>query len=76
MTDEEIFRRLRAIRFSPVTERNARRAPSINALAKQAGLSREVVYEVIRTSHLGRNARARLTSALTCEENNRARSGV
>ena len=68
LSDDEIVRRVRAIRFSSTRERNARRAPSINALAKKAGLSRKVVYEITNTGHLGSIARAKLNRIVTCYE--------
>ena len=76
ISDAEIIRRVRAIRFSSPTERNARRAPSINALAKQAGLSRKVVHEVAITGHLGSISRAKLSRVMTCHDVDGARSRV
>lgn len=69
LSDQEILRRLRAVRFSPASERNARRAPSINALAKQADLARKTIYQIATTGCLTDNLRGRLTLALTCHRN-------
>jgi hypothetical protein len=60
LSDQEIVRRLKAIRFSTRSERQARRAPSINAIAKQAGLARPYLFEIISTGRLGSTARAKL----------------
>ena len=68
LSDQEIIRRLKTIRFSSASERNARRAPSINAIAKQAGLSRKALYEVTTTGRLGSIARGKLTRVMTCYE--------
>ena len=68
LSDQEIIRRLKAIRFSSTRERNARRAPSINAIGRQAGLSRKVIYEVTNTGRLGSIARAKLAPVITCYE--------
>jgi hypothetical protein len=76
LSDQEIVRRLRAIRHSPASLRNARKAPSINAIALRADLSRNAVYVVASTGRVGPNARPKLVAALTCHETDRARSGV
>ena len=68
LSDHEIIRRLRTVRHSSQDERNARRAPSINAIATRAGLTREAVYRIIRTGSLGTKSRAGLSFAFaTCE---------
>ena len=68
LSDAGIIKRLRAVRYSSTRERNARRAISINAIAKQAGLSRNAVYEVITKDRLGAVSRDKLGFALTCHE--------
>lgn len=67
LSDDEIRRRLRAIRHSSRHERNARRAPSINATAAAAGLSRETLYCIARDEPIGQRARRELTRVLTCQ---------
>jgi plasmid maintenance system antidote protein VapI len=47
MDDNEILRRLRKVRYGSARERYARRALSINAIAVQAGYSREYVHRII-----------------------------
>lgn len=69
LSDDEILRRLRAIRFSPSHLRNARKAPSINALAAQAGLSRKALYAAANTGEMGATVRAKLIGAMTCHRN-------
>jgi hypothetical protein len=64
LSDAEIIRRLRAIRFSPMPERFARRLPSINALHKATDISRVHLYRIIRNGQLGPKARALLSDAL------------
>ena len=68
LSDAEIVRRLRAIRFSPTHLRNARRAPSMNGLATKAGLTREWLFQLTNGAPMGNKARSRLTMALTSEE--------
>ena len=46
LSDQAILKHLRAIRYSPSIERNARRALSINGLATQAGLSRCHLHDI------------------------------
>jgi hypothetical protein len=67
MTDEQVLRRLRAIRFSPARERNARRSLSINAIAKRAGLARPYLFEIISTGRIGSIARDKLIPVLTSQ---------
>jgi hypothetical protein len=65
LSDQEILRRLRTIRFSSDTERNARRSPSLNAVITASGLGRTFVYRIIREGKgLGPRSRARLSEAL------------
>lgn len=48
MTDDEVIRFLREVRFSDPAERKAQRAPyTINAIAKQAGVRNSRIYEII-----------------------------
>jgi hypothetical protein len=75
LSDDEIVRRLREIRFSPSAHRNGRRAASINAAATVAGLSRMQVYRVIHGEPLGARARAGLSEFLTCHVITGQRSG-
>ena len=64
LSDEEIVRRLRAIRLSPRIERYARRAPSMNALATASGLTREHSHKLTSgTKGLGPLSRERLSAA-------------
>jgi hypothetical protein len=68
LSDQDIIRQLRAIRYSSTRERNARRLPSVNALAKAAGLARPYLFEITNTGRLGTVARAKLTRALTSQQ--------
>ena len=68
LSDQEIIRRLRAIKFSPQGERYARRAPSLNAIVQASGVTRQQVYQVISGYGLGPKSRARLSRALTSLE--------
>lgn len=63
LPDHEIIRRLRSVRHSSQNERNARRAISINGLARQAGLTNAALYEILRTGRLGPRSRQGLTFA-------------
>lgn len=75
LSDDEIMRRLRTIRHSPQALRNARQLPSINDLAKRAGLTRAALYAMLRAGSVGKSA-ARLAHALeTCQGGYRARAG-
>lgn len=48
MTDDEVIRFLREVRYSDPIARRSRQAPfSINAIAKQAGVHNGRIYEVI-----------------------------
>lgn len=64
LSDEEIVRRLTIIRFSPTSERNARRAPSINGTATEAGLSRQSLFRIINGTKFGKHARTALSRVL------------
>lgn len=69
LSDQEIVRRLRAIRFIPAPERYARRAPSLNAVIKRSGLSKVQVYAIATTgTGIGPKSRAGLSRALTCSD--------
>jgi hypothetical protein len=64
LSDEEIVRRLREIRLSPRRERYARRAPSMNALAVETGITREHIHKLTSgTKGLGPLSRIRLSAA-------------
>ena len=77
LSDAEIIRRLRAVRHSSRIKRNARRAPSINALADQAGLTRAMLYEILKTGRLGPKSRKGLTIAFqTCQVGGEERPGA
>jgi hypothetical protein len=64
MTDEEILRTLRTVRYSSKHERNARRALSINGLATMTGLTRQALYQILWTGHVGSRSRPALSKAL------------
>jgi hypothetical protein len=66
LPDEEILRRLRLVRYSPASLRNARQAPSINGLVTATGLTREYLHRVANGSErLGPRSRQALSRALT-----------
>lgn len=48
LSDDEILRRLKAVRHSPVTERLARRSVSVRQIAGDAKVAREHLYRIIR----------------------------
>lgn len=65
LSDQEIVRRLRAIRLSPMPERFARRLPTINTVSQLSGLSRWWLYEIAKTGGgIGPKSRDRLSQAL------------
>ena len=75
LSDEDILRRLRAIRFSPKTERYARRAASINGIAARAGITREHVHRIVNGSkRLTHQTRDALDRVLTCDRVGGAKS--
>ena len=75
LTKAEIVRRLRIIRHSSRTERYARRAPSMNGIALAAGLSREFIHKIAEGTRLpSPRAVDALSRALTCGQNDRAKS--
>lgn len=48
MTDDEVLRFLREVRYSDARERQARRARySVNAIAKQASCQNTRIYEIV-----------------------------
>lgn len=67
LSDAEILRRLREIRHSSRTERYARRAVSMNAIAQSADLSRCHLHDIAAGRRpLGPISRHALSQALTC----------
>jgi DNA-binding phage protein len=68
LSDQEIVRRLKIIRFSPRAEREARRALSMNAIAKQTGLARDTLYAVSTTGRLAPLTKQRLASFFNVSE--------
>jgi hypothetical protein len=52
LSDAEIVRQLRGIRFSSQALRIGRRIPGVRTVAKQAGLSFRTVYTIIQTGSL------------------------
>ena len=46
LSDQAIINHLKAVRYSSKLERNARRATSINGIARQAGLSRCHLHDI------------------------------
>jgi hypothetical protein len=67
LSDEEILRRLRAIRFSPTHLRNARKAPSMNGLATKVGLTREWLFRLTSGAPIGPETRSKLSAAFTSD---------
>lgn len=64
LSDAEILRRLRAIRFSPRAERLARRAVSMRGIALDTGLSREFLHRVAAgQKRLGKASRTALSAS-------------
>lgn len=76
LSDAEIVRRLKALRYSPQGERYARRAPTLNSVTEASGLTRVHVYNIIRTGSLGAEARLKLNQAFTCLDRQRERTRV
>lgn len=78
-SDQEIIRRLRAIRYSPAGERNAGRAPSMNAIVEASGLTVQRIYQIVREGHFGAVARLKLNQAFSAidsqPERTRGRAG-
>jgi len=76
LSDAEISRELLRIRYSPSRERYARRAPSVNGIAVQVGITREYLFRLIRTRYIPPNLREKLSDALTSERIVGARGDV
>ena len=77
LSKAEIVQRLRIIRHSPRRERNARRAVSMNGTATAAGISREHLHRIVNgTRSPSLQLQAELSRVLTCDQNERARSGL
>jgi hypothetical protein len=76
LSDEEIIRQLKAVRHSDVTERNARRAPSMNAISERVGVSLNYLYRLCKGEPLGRYTRQKLSDFFTTEQNDGERSAV
>lgn len=69
LSDQEIIRRLRAIKFSPTMDRYARRAPSLSAIIRAADLTKQQVYAIIAGREgLGPKSRSRLQQVLTSND--------
>lgn len=65
LSDDEIRRKLLELRHSPVADRLARRAPSINALAIAAGLAPEHLFRIALGQPLGPKSRVQLSRVLS-----------
>lgn len=65
MTDEDIVRAVRAIRFTSKQLRNGRRALAVNALAQAAGIRRGTVYDVAATGRMSPTTADKLRAALS-----------
>ena len=75
LTDDEIVRRLKLIRYSPAAARLGRKATSINALAKAAGLTREHLHRVANGLPIGPRTRQELSRVLSREQLGLERTG-
>jgi hypothetical protein len=64
VTEDEVVRQLRAIRFSPQASRIGRRVPGIRTIARHAGLSFRTVYTIVQTGHITDAQAIALASAL------------
>jgi len=64
LTDDDIVRAVRAIRYGPRNARHGRSAPSIRALAAAAQISRQTVYNAAATGRISPEVAAALASAL------------
>jgi hypothetical protein len=64
MTDDEVLRQLRTIRFSPAALRIGRRIPGVRTVARYAGLSFRTLYSIINSGHLTEAQAKALESAL------------
>ena len=74
LSDTEIMRRLKAVRYSSRLERNARRAISMNGIATKAGISREHLHRIVSGQRsLTAKGRDILSQVLTCDQVERVR---
>jgi hypothetical protein len=64
VTDAEISRHVKTIRFSPPAAREGGRLPTLSALARQTGLSRKQLYRIAEGQPLGQRSRQALAEAL------------
>jgi hypothetical protein len=76
LSDQEIVRRLKALRYSPQGERYARRAPSLNAVTEASGLSQARIYQIIRQGTVGAYSRLKLNQAFSTLDRERERTRV
>lgn len=77
LSDEEILRRLRAIKMSPAPERSARRLPSLRRVILISGMVKGHLYQIIDgKAGIGPVSRARLTYAFRCLDAQRERDAV
>ena len=76
LSDKEIIQRLKAVRYSSSSERYARRATSINGIAKAAGISREYLFRLLKGEPIGSPAREKLSLVLTSEWMNGGKTAV
>jgi predicted transcriptional regulator len=65
MSENDIVRAVRSIRYSSKRLRNQRRAASVNALAAAAGVTRKCVYEVAQRGTMSPETADKLRSALS-----------
>jgi hypothetical protein len=66
LPDDEIIRRLRMIRYSPRAERQARRAPSLRAIAIRSEIQIDYLYRVLSGQrHLTDRLRQHLSIVLS-----------
>jgi hypothetical protein len=74
LSDDEIFRRIRTIKHSSPNLRYGWHLPSISGVAREAGISKQAIYYMLKSGSLGVSA-ARLSDALERYQNDwRARS--
>lgn len=64
LTDDDIVRAVRSIRYSAKRPRNQRREPSMNGLATAAGLSRKCLYQIARRGTMSPETRDKLRHGL------------
>lgn len=69
LSDDEILRRLKAVRNSPQHERNARRILSINSISQRTGINRTYIHNIIAGSaKIGPANRRKFSDVLTCHD--------